>query len=85
MDMDSAAGIEPDERPVGLTDRGGRGLLIAGAVAAAAAPWVWVLGLVGMVLGSLAHLKHERWGLHVAGGAAVTMIIGMSLLFFTTT
>lgn len=77
--------FEQDERPAGLTDRGGRALLVTGAVAAALAPWVWVLGLVGMVLGSLAHLKNERWGLHVAGISAVTMIAGMSLLFFTNT
>ncbi len=84
--MDTAAGMEPpEERPAGLTDRGGRVLLVAGIAAAVASPWIWVLGLVGMVLGSLAHLKHERWGLHVAGVSAVTMIVGMSLLFFTTT
>lgn len=63
--------------------RGARLWSLAAIVTAVAAIWFIVPGIVGMVCGSVAHLKGDRWGLPTAGLAGVTTIVGMALLFFT--
>lgn len=40
-----------------------------------------LLGLAGMVLGSGAHLKGDRWGMPAAVVAGITTIAAMSLVF----
>lgn len=39
------------------------------------------LGIVGMVLGSGAHLKGDRWGMPAAVVSGVGTIVAMSLVF----
>lgn len=89
--MVSRAGSEPVDRPpdtrvhdgVAVPTRGARLWAGVGVVAAIAAVWVPVLGVVGMVAGSVAHLKGQRAGLPVAALAAVGTIAGMALVFWT--
>lgn len=41
-----------------------------------------VLGILGMVLGSGAHLKGDRWGMPAAVVSGITCIVAMALVFF---
>lgn len=68
---------------VQVPTRGARAWSIAGLVGAVAAIWFIVPGVLGMVFGSIGHLKGDRWGMPVAIVAGVTTIVGMALLFFT--
>ncbi len=63
--------------------RGARAWSIAGLVGAVTAVWFIVPGVLGMVFGSIAHLKGDRFGMPVAILSGVTTIVGMALLFFT--
>lgn len=40
-----------------------------------------VLGILGMVLGSAAHLKGDRWGMPAAVVSGITCIVAMTLVF----
>ena len=59
-----------------------RPLALAAFVCAAAAPWLFLLGVVGMVLGSVAHLKGDRLGMPAAVASGLTTVLGMALVFF---
>lgn len=83
-DMDHTDG-ELEGLPASTTSTGGRAMSIAGGICALLAPAAWVLGLVGLVLGALAHAKSDRFGLPVAIASALTMIAGMVLLGLAVT
>lgn len=59
-----------------------RPLAIAAFVCAVTAPWLVVTGVLGMVLGSVAHLKGDRLGMPAAVLSGITTIVAMALLFF---
>lgn len=54
----------------------------AAVVGAVTAIWLVVPGILGMIAGSVAHLKGHRGGMPVAVVSAVTTILGMALAFW---
>ena len=54
---------------------------IAGFLGGITAIWFILPGVFGMVAGSVAHLKGDRWGMPAAIVSAITTIVGMALLF----
>ena len=66
---------------VDVPTRGARGWSIAALVGAIGAIWFILPGVLGMLAGSVAHLKGDRWGMPTAILSGVTTIIGMALLF----
>lgn len=80
MDTDTRTGDGPATSPAGR-----RPLAIAAWVCAVLTPFLVgygvVLGLAGMVLGSGAHLKGDRWGMPAAVVSGVASIVAMALVF----
>lgn len=66
-----------------IPTRGARVWTVIAGLCAIAAVWFVVPGVVGMVAGSVGHLKGDRLGLPAAAACAVTTIIGMALVFWT--
>lgn len=58
---------------------------VVGAIGAVTAIWFVLPGVVGMVAGSVAHLKGDRWGMPVAITSAITTVVGMALVFWVRT
>jgi TRAP-type C4-dicarboxylate transport system permease small subunit len=77
MAGDRVDGVVPDIPP-----RLRRTMSVVALVCAVAAVWLFVTGVVGMVLGTLAHAKGDRLGLPAAFAAGIAMIVGMALVFF---
>lgn len=71
----------PDDTRASGGTRGARIMAIVGAAFAVLGVFGPVFGLVGMVLGTLAHHRGDRWGFRVAVLAALTMIVGMVAVF----
>lgn len=71
--------LTPDDLDV--DPRGARALTVAGALVAVlslvAVPFL--LGPLGMALGTLAHVKRDPWGMRVAVFAGVAMVASMAL------
>lgn len=71
-----------------ISPAGARPIAVAAWACAVLAPLLLgvgvALGIAGMVLGSVAHLKGDRTGLPAAVVAGVTTIVAMSLVFFLT-
>ncbi len=82
MDRDAPRVIDdgPPTSPAGR-----RPLAVAAWVCAIAAPFLLgagvALGILGMVLGSGAHLKGDRWGMPAAVVSGISSIVAMSLIF----
>lgn len=80
MDTHARTGDGPATSPAGA-----RPLAIAAWACAVLAPLLVgygvALGLVGMVLGSGAHLKGDRWGMPAAVVSGITFIVAMALVF----
>jgi len=74
--------VTVDRDGVGVPTAGARAWLAVALVGAATAPWFVVPGVVGMVAGSVAHLKGERRGMAAAVASGVTTIVGMALAFW---
>jgi hypothetical protein len=58
-----------------------RAWAVAAVVGGITAIWFILPGVFGMVAGSVAHLKGDRWGMPAAILSAITTIVGMALLF----
>lgn len=56
--------------------------VVAGAVGAVTAVWFVLPGVLGMVCGSVAHLKGHRAGMPVAVASGLTTVLGMALAFW---
>lgn len=84
--MVSSSGDDPGGHVVHdgvqVPTRGARVWAGVAAVCAVVAVWVVPVGVLGMVGGTVAHLKGDRWGMPVAVLAGVTTIVGMALVFF---
>jgi hypothetical protein len=84
MDPDRTA---PSADAPAASPTGRRAMAVLAWVCALAAPvpslagYGLVLGLAGMVLGSGAHLKGDRWGMPAAVVAGITTIAAMTLVF----
>lgn len=79
---DRAARRAPADDPFAVpqpSPRGARALALSAFVLALAAVWVPLLGVLGMGVGSVGHLKGERLGMVGAVTAGVTTIVGMTL------
>ena len=63
-----------------------RPMAVAAWVCAVLAPFLLgvgvVLAILGMVLGSGAHLKGDRWGMPAAVVSGVTCLVAMALVLF---
>ncbi len=88
MHIDSQPPAMAEHRPdtvvhdgVDVPTRGARAWSVAALVGAIAAIWFILPGVLGMLAGSVAHLKGDRWGMPTAILSGVTTIIGMALLF----
>ncbi|MBY5161194.1 hypothetical protein [Salsipaludibacter albus] len=81
-DANEDRGTDLDHDGVAVPTSGARAWAVAGAVGAVAAIWFVLPGVLGMVAGSVAHLKGDRWGMPVAVVSAVTTIAGMALVFW---
>lgn len=66
--------------PPGTSPRGRRALTVAAWICAVGALALPPLGVVGMVAGTVAHVKGDRLGLAAAVTAGVTTIIGMAVV-----
>lgn len=73
---------DPFARP-DIPVRGRRAMVVAAVACGLLAPWLFVLGLIGMILGTLAHAKGDRYGLPAAFLSGFGLIAGMALVFFT--
>lgn len=86
MDPDAAARMQ-DGPPISPTGR--RPLAVLAWLCAVLAPLLVgygvVLGVVGMVLGSGAYLKGDRWGMPAAVASGISTIVAMSLVFLFRT
>lgn len=69
-----------------VSPAGRRPMAIAAWGCAALAPFLLgagvVLAILGMVLGSGAHLKGDRWGMPAAVVSGVMCLVAMALVFF---
>jgi hypothetical protein len=69
-----------------ISPAGRRPMAIAAWVCALLAPVLFgtgiVLAVAGMVFGSGAHLKGDRWGMPAAVVSGIACIVAMSLVFF---
>jgi hypothetical protein len=89
MDTDTTSTPDGPASSEGLTPSpaGRRPMAIAAWISGLLAPvvlgWGVLLGLLGMVLGSGAHLKGDRWGMPAAVVSGITCIIAMTLVFLT--
>ncbi len=79
---DPAGSGTVDHDGVAVPSGGATVWLVVAIVGAATAPWLVVPGVVGMVAGSVAHLKGHRLGMPVAVASGVTTIVGMALAFW---
>lgn len=83
--------MSPSDHPSVLDDgpatspAGRRPLAVAAWVCALAAPFLLgfgvVLAVLGMVLGSGAHLKGERWGMPAAVVSGISCVVAMAMVF----
>ncbi len=78
----SARGGRLEQDGVTVPTAGARAWAVVGAIGAVTAIWFVLPGVLGMVAGSVAHLKGDRWGMPVAVVAAITTIVGMALAFW---
>lgn len=69
-----------------MSPAGRRPLAIAAWLCGMLAPFLpgygVVLGIAGMVLGSGAHLKGDRWGMPAAIVSGITTIVAMAVVFW---
>ncbi len=82
--MSSEPAPASDQRPT-ASPAGRRPLAILAWACAVLAPFLLGLGvllaILGMVLGSGAHLKGDRWGMPAAVVSGVMSLVAMSLVF----
>lgn len=67
---------------VGVPTQHALAWVVVGALGAVTALWFVLPGVVGMVAGSVAHLKGHRGGMPVAVASGITTIVGMALAFW---
>lgn len=78
--MTSSGPSDRDRADAAVVPPGGAlAWVVVGAVGAVTAIWFVLPGVVGMVAGSVAHLKGHRAGMPVAVASGLTTIIGMAL------
>lgn len=69
-----------------VSPTGRRPMAVAAWACAVLAPFLLgvgvVLAILGMVLGSGAHLKGDHWGMPAAVVSGVTCLVAMALVFF---
>lgn len=74
-----------DDGGPAISPAGRRPLAVAAWACALTAPFMLgygvVLAILGMVLGSGAHLKGDRWGMPAAVVAGISCIVAMTLVF----